>query len=305
MTLLNHQNPTVRLAAFSLIAAPTAKLTSFPTPILGYLRLAIPCYHDEVDPEYRREFIKVLTQMWTRLCWVLRNLYKTSQQHQPSLNTSPDPWEKGAHSEEQVAQMVAHVDFVRWYLSFLFLELQPTAPYQRHFAALNILYVCYFHESEVIGSVQLAESLNDAPALERLLLDLATDAFDDIRSMATQCLNLGYRKGLFQSDMPIERKSTVVGYDSSRKDKLLKALKRAEARMQATGRADHADGVGRLYAAVLDVASNFKGTQWHDTQTGVIKHLLATIKADLATGPGDRRRALVSAPFHGHMIALR
>ena len=304
-TLLNHQTPSIRLAAFSLAAAPTVKLTPFSINVLEGFQYAIPCYHDEVDPEFRQEFIAILKQMWTRLCSIIRRLRRENQQHQASVKHAPLPLCIHLPEREGGAVLSAHMDFFQWYISFLCEELQSTAPYQRHIAALSMLKFCSFNEIEESAAPFRSKKSDLAPFLERLLLDLVTDAFDDVRAMSTQLLRSGYSTGVFKLDALIKAKSIAVSDNIPGVSKLLKTLAKAEARMQSTGRADHADGVGRLYTLIFDITGSSTGCEWHNTQIGIVSHLFIKIRADIATGSADLRRAMVPAPFHGHVIALR
>ena len=303
-TLLIHQSSNIRLAAFSLAAAPTTKLTPISIPILEAFRHAIPCYHNEVDPEFRQKFIAILKQMWTRLCLIIRRLQRQYEQHLAPVDHAQSPLSK-EYCKEQGAVLSAHTNFMQWYTGFLCEELQSTAAYRRHIVALSMLHFCISSDIKEAAIPFLSKIIDLAPLLERLLLDLATDPFDDVRSISTQLLRSGYNTNLFQHDALNKGKSSRPNGKNSKESKLLKTLAKAEARMQATGRADHADGVGRLYAVVFDTTKSPSGGEWHDNQVSIVSHLFAKIQADIATGSKDLRRAMVPAPFHGHVIALR
>ena len=292
--LLHYRTPTIRLAAFSLVATPTLKLTPFSPEVLNCLYTAIPCYHNEVDPQYRHEFLVVLKQMWKRLCSVTRQLRK-------ELTVIPGVPIKRCDIMAIFKSYEAHKNLVRWYMQFLCEELQTTTPYHRHVMALNLLQPTIFEEKVLAATAIFSGGYYPASLIEQLLLDLVTDPFDDVRQLASQSLQVAYLLKLFSkpgiSDQ--SQKGTPNG-QSQHTHRLSVASKTAEARMQTTGRVDFADGLGRFYTVDLH---HFGKTDVY--LESLLKRLFTIVESDILTGPKDSRRATIAAPFQGHIVALR
>ena len=186
-------------------------------------------------------------------------------------------------------------------MQFLCEELQTTTPYQRHVMALNMLQPTIFEEKDLAATAILSGNYYPASLIEQLLLDLVTDPFDDVRQLASQSLQVAYSLNLFSkseiSDQPHE---ATPSRQSQRTDKLSVAMKTAESRMQATGRADFADGLGRLY--IVDLHRFGRTDVYLESLLG---RLFMIMENDILTGPKDFRRATIAAPFQGHVVALR
>ena len=87
---------------------------------------------------------------------------------------------------------------------------------------------------------------------------------------------------------------------------ILQALCKAEDMMYLTGRADHADGVGRLYSLLHDACKNL-GTPvtWSDSGWSIMDHILSALENDIEIARQDIRLAVKTAPLHGKLISLR
>ena len=305
---MTHQNPTIRLTAFSTVAASALGSSLFPNQIIELLQYIIPGYHNEVDPRFRQEFLAILKQIWTRLCSSIRRLRRACQEHSTPEHSRSGG--RGSHEDhgDAFAALSLHLDFIQWYVCFLCEELSCTASHQRHYMALDMLSCVYFTKGEDCAIVLYPETANLAPLLERMLLGLATDAFDDIRFMAMQILKDAYKSGIFSRKCALGNQHISRMWEGSLGVRnLLKALSKAESRMRATGRADYSDGVGWLYAILFSTAVCYLpfSSDWHDSQVGIMKYLVEAIEEGFKTGLDDPRRAMIPAPFLGHVSALR
>ncbi len=125
-------------------------------------------------------------------------------------------------------------------------------------------------------------------SLIRLLIDLTMNSFDDVRSLAASLLKC------------VELRPNL----------LLRTIDRGEKVMCRTGRADHADGYGRLMDVALSTCPKdscqapFSSPVLIRSQVSV-GSLLSTLEADITTATIDLRCAVASAPIHGRLIALR
>lgn len=219
--------------------------------------------------------------------------------------------------------------FSEWYIQFLVEELQPTASYQRHITALRMLETMM--QVAINGSCGMrlfdpATIVDDnfnsksnrffgSPCV-RLILDLVMDPFDDVRLVASSILktafwnmhswNMDFKVDFtFPSTVPSIFRPHVLPHRIYN-TYILQALCRAEDMMYLAGRADHADGVGRLYSLLHDSCKNF-GTPvtWSDNGWSIMDHILSALENDIKIARKDIRLAVKTAPLHGKLISLR
>ncbi|SLM37623.1 hypothetical protein LPUS_07541 [Lasallia pustulata] len=159
-----------------------------------------------------------------------------------------------------------NVRFLKWYIMFLSGELLPTASYPRHITALKLLQLYLRMSLHTYMSMQyLPEEANGQSTREingdcfndrivRLLFDLLMDPFEDVRSMAVLILKLG----VLDSGSPCQDSKSgvppsqffdgnLVQPSADAQLSLVEVLRRAQDMMHRTGRADHADGAGRIH----------------------------------------------------------
>ena len=130
----------------------------------------------------------------------------------------------------------------------------------------------------------------------RALLDLTMDPFADVRANAATMLK----------DFPHDMLDHVFVSSHSSIVREGSVLDRAERMMQRSGRADYADGVGRLYD-MLYGSCIFRRSRSTDNlePSRVITHLLGTLESDISMAKQNLAVAVASAPIHGRLIALR
>lgn len=225
--------------------------------------------------------------------------------------------------------ITAHSSFSRWYIRFLTSELQPSASYQRHISALKIFVTLLPIGMNATGSRSLFDPVtivNDpfssshpqffGSQLLRLLLDLVMDSFDDVRLIASSVLvtvlcrmhpwNINFiphqtapfmdANSTALCKMPLETYNTFIN----------DALCRAQSIMNLTGRADHADGLGRLYYLLHHSSkNNIEASEWSQNGWLIIEHLLKGLENDISVAKSDIRLAVKTAPLHGKLLAIR
>lgn len=223
----------------------------------------------------------------------------------------------------------AHSSFSKWYIRFLTSELQPSASYQRHISALKIFDTLLQIGMNATGPWKLFDPvtiINEnfssshpqfcGSHLLRLLLDLVMDSFDDVRLIASSVLGvvlgrmhpwnmkfIPHQTAPFMDTnsnalrtMPLETYNNFISY----------ALRRAQGIMYLTGRADHADGVGKLYYMLHHSSQNFvEASEWSQNGWSIVEHLLSGLENDISIAKGDIRLAVKTAPLHGKLLALR
>ena len=150
--------------------------------------------------------------------------------------------------------------------------------------------------------------------LAQLLTDLVINPFDDVRNISSAIL-----KDMVVSFSSNVRDSIAVGdnrasLDHGQCDTLRAnewppfslALSRAENMMYQSGRADYADGVGRLYDMIYGCHIEHN---WFDSGVysgfKLLESLLLALENDIRISKENLRLAVSTAPLHGHLIALR
>ena len=282
--------------------------------VLDTLRQTLPYFHAEVNPKARNEF---LNQM-KRLCIRVRNsIYSLNKAiHHPSSlggkNGPPHqmPTQRNATDPDADQSLMRQISFLNWYSSFLTLELRPTCSYQRHITALKMLYFLLEPDTNPVPVslpanatsnkvTELSQTSILSPRLLRCVLDLVLDPFDDVRHGAAAILELIPPPLLTQQ---VEDGDTLASDSKT----LLNALYRAESIMRDTGRADHADGVGRLYSLLYKASQNdVKSLHWYNNRALILEHILEHLEHDILVTRHNMRRAVAEYPLHGYLIALR
>ena len=224
-------------------------------------------------------------------------------------NSPEHKYLQGTHFVSDMSSIEHHASFLRWYMSFLAKELQPTASYQRHITALEILRLALREftgrcSSTSLGLVALDEfvdrvGVSHTEGLSRLLLDLIMDPFDDVRSLASSIL-LFILGGAQQRQVEM---STANAVNDLTAVKTSLIISRAEKAMRATCRADHADGLARLNLLTWQLAAATES--WYETQNALLEVLTSGLEVDLEKAHSSLRFAVASAPLHGRIIALR
>lgn len=225
--------------------------------------------------------------------------------------------------------ITSQYSFSEWYIRFLISELQPSASYQRHISALKILDTLLQIGMNATGPWKLFDPvtvINDKFSSShpqfcgshflRLLLDLVMDSFDDVRLIASSVLGavlcrmhpwnidfIPHQTAPFMDTnsnalptMPLGTYNNFIG----------DALRRAQGIMYLTGRADHADGVGKLYFMLHHSSKNLINTsEWSQNRWSIVEHLLSGLENDISIAKSNIRLAVKTAPLHGKLLALR
>ena len=323
LALLAHAVPGVRIAALSFTIYSSSSTEPLSAEALNSLQQNIPSFHTEVAAKTRNEF----TSQVRKLCSRLRNILSSSGRNSrlfsdaiPSLSSIRDAesskwFAEDPHLSCDLLQL--HIDFMKWYIIFTFQELHPAASYQRHITALKILHL--FIHADFSTFISRFTQNGDAKSLQdiifnnhlvRLLLDLMMDPFDDVRSTAAVILKLTPQELLRSSAEP--RQSQPQNDEDEIVEKYLALayplemphpLHRAETLMYRTGRADHADGVGRLYGLLYESSNRLDN--WRGGRKSILEHILFALGQDIENALVDLRLAVKTTPLHGRLMALR
>ena len=315
--LLVQASSSVRIAALRALIHTTSSTRSFAPHVLLVLKQTLPLYHGETGSRMRNEFICWTKKLFSRLQGAIRRLLRDEAKHNGERGRAEDS--SVSSGMGHLGELQDHLGFVTWYSSFLTGELQPTASYQRHISALRVLQL--FHSANLdelvrTGLIKLPRPQNSGVSqselftfpLMRLLLDLVIDPFDDVRSAAASFLEefpvamLAHQINCSKSDIHLGLHETPQPPGSLTKV----ALNRAEKLMRQTGRADYADGFGRLYN-ILYSCSTVSDEQdvEYTSRVTLLEGLVMSLQLDVKIAQNDLQQAIISAPLHGHLIALR
>ena len=129
----------------------------------------------------------------------------------------------------------------------------------------------------------------------RLLFDLIIDAYDDIRAEAAYLLCHLPHSAL---EAALTKQTTVDGKVSS-------LIARAHSFMIRSGRADHADGNGRLVG--LRIESQPQEAPFSNDQSlyPLVESLVRALEDDVQAGVDNLVTAVSSAPVHARFVELR
>ncbi len=311
INLVNHATANIRIAALSSLILSFKTTALFCSSVLTCLRECIPNFYQEPDPKIRNEFIALNKRICARLCSAAKQLSGSYATTSNSVGGVVAPDEN----------LMDHIYTIRWYQQYLWYGLRPTASYQSHVTALKILPLffgdstlseLFFSDRQYPADGERCESVSREKqilAYLRPLLDLLADPFEDIRLSASEALSL-----LHPFITPTDRTNENTGLNSvsilreTFHIKLVRhveiALVLAVQNVQRSGRADDADGLGRLY-------NFYFGLSRIDSCAAIIKDkkpfhsLLNKLEQSLQATGQDLPSEILSFPLHGHLISLR
>ena len=291
LSLLDHASPSVRLNALTTLVSLVKPAEAFENSIVDRLKECIPYFLLETSSKPRNEFIAVMKKFSNSIRMAV-----------PALMGKASEYERSNAAE-----------FLLWYLRFLVQELRPTAPYQTHITALNLILglIQSFARDICVNSILRLITPNYEQykilfrQLSRVLLDLLFNAFDDVRHFSAEILEL-----LVESEFHARSNTISAGSKATDKeeatltiiDQILDCVPRAKDLFYQTARADHADGLGRLLN--LAYISRQCSSNLYD-QTAMYHDLVYELQKGIDEAVKDLDHAVRTAPLHGHLIALR
>lgn len=324
---LEHPSASVRLSALSLLISSTVTSKPFTQKVLEILRICIPYFHVEVNPKARNEYIALMKKLCLRIRRAIMSLLRAEQTspkfgfEESSTSKPVSVTENTAAWEPREQLLRAHLVFQKRYLLFLLHELRPTASYQSHITALKILRPLL--EGDSASRVALSKgNYNYLNALDetlpsnlfyRPLYDLLLDPFDDVRQWAAMVVELCIQRnlavlvpspaGTMEEKIHEVAQNGKVTADAPVIDTILHM---AEKKAKQTGRADHADGVGRLYELLyLRNRVIVESTERHYSSFPIVDRLISDMEKEVKIATNDLLQAIGNASLHGHLIALR
>jgi hypothetical protein len=310
--LLLHPNGTVRLAGLSILASSLSTTRPIAAEGLKHLQRALPLLFSEEDAGSRGHILSLISNLVIRLLSVTNHyknlILKTKWTLQGSDGMKPLPSFKtdidGAESisiHQAKAIISGHLGFIYTLLDQCTHELQPESGYQRHIFSLEILRIVIESRSEFIFDERVVKDQSgfDISYLTRLLSDLTMNAFEDMRRLSATLLGRIFM--LVESSMTITNRK-IFG------EKLVTAVERAEHAMLESGRADHADGYGRLFALSANICFEEENPSVQfcsQKRLSKMAQLLDKAEAAVAVARANTNAAISSQPLHGTLLALR
>ena len=303
INLLDHSSPAVRINALSLLISSPACKHYFKNEVLDSFQICLPYFQVEVNVKARNEFIALMSKLCKKLNTAITFLLRENKASSPVSDKQGQRVNSGSaviNKQENPSTTKAleeHLSFRSWYLRFLVHELRSTSPYQSHITALKVLHLLLERKT----NDQVIEGCHLSPLL-RSLLDLLLDPFNDVRESA----NSLFQKVLSLTKPPLATEVSDEDDVAYNNKGILVALQRAESKAAETGRADHADGVGRLYNVLYDQSKPaYEKVPWHENAALILEHLISRLESEVVIAKQDLSLAVGVAPVHGHLIALR
>lgn len=296
---LLHREPSIRIAALSLLVTTFATAKPLTTAATSAILRGLPSMHADSDSYTRGEILSLTRKLIIRL--------KSGILKIEGLTNS-------AAAKQSLGLIKSDIEtktFLEAYIHFLQRDLIATASYPRHITALKALKLLL--QSGLDQRAQIAPLKSEMetrwkshmdvfePRLLRLLVDLLLDPFEEVRQNSLSIINLFPQQILLGGlvDAPENQALHCV--------RLTDALARAERLASNTSRADHADTVARLYHIWFCAANNAPdaGIEWWATKSAVVNTILSKLEERMSSSEGLFNSSLKDAPLHGYMSGLR
>lgn len=335
-----HHDSFIRIAALGIVinSVSTSNVSSslFPIETLELLQQVLPHFHTETNPKVRNEYLVLIKSLFARVRRGLVLNFKENLWHEFDanenviVNLDKDQVSTVYERKSQVL-LKKNATFLKWFDEFLINELHPSASYQRHITALkamSFIESASRFKNSAINTLSRNKPANDSRntardcflgfQLIRLLLDLIMDPFDDVSSAAASQLrnllsNVDFTNFSFNSDSWMQAKNDYDGSaidDSSPvrhnfENIFVSTIDRAKIMVSRTGRADHADGFGRLCCLQFDFYNLISTSVGIDGRISVLNNLLSSLSEDITNLQNNFNFAVGNSPLHGNLIALR
>jgi hypothetical protein len=310
MTLQGSRD--ARITGFLFMINSPATTKPLCRSAIDIIKEGLEVFFADVDAEFRSDVFSAFQKLVDRMRSITGTLAKQAKQasEQPSLTAvepeqKPLPGQSSPPATPPQAILKYHLDFLQWLPRFLTEQFRSTASYQRHISSLKCFSI--LTRSALDKSVAISYLSKSAvgeakwpidisllnPDIQRCLVDLLFDPFEDVRRTASSILE--------------SYTSTVGDKKADLSTSYLKALERGEDLMFLTGRADHADGVAHLYALLYQ--SRVAEAQCHDETSDpegmVLKRLLVQLGDLVKTAQTSLGQAVEKFPLHGVLTSIR
>jgi hypothetical protein len=290
-SLLIDGSGSVRISALSLVINSTATSTPYLDCHLNALRKSLPSLVIEFDPGVRGEILSIYQRFIDRM-----RVATYAQDHRRFQTKSPET----LSSINRVLDR--HKQFVEWLIDFLYRQLHPGAGYQNVIFSLRMFrMLCKSGLDPRLENGALLDGWGFSctimtPKLICALLTLTMNSFEDVRATASELLQVKF------DDSPFSANDAY----------LIDCMGMADAMMLKSGRADHADGVSRLYVTAFHFASHFRAEpmpiteiRWWKEKALIMIHLQQKLAGALEQARADMSLAISESPLHGLISSIR
>ena len=324
---IKHVSASVRLSALSLLISSSVTSKPFTQSVLETLRVCLPYFHVEVNAKARNEYIALMRKLCVRLERAIMSFLRAEHTsvkfgfEESSTFQTQSVTNNAATWKPRKQLLESHLGFRKRYLLFLIHELRPTASYQSHITALKILHPLFEGDSARratlsrgnYGHLNASDGTLPRNLCHRALYDLLLNPFDDVRQWAAWVLELCIQRDLAAFGSPlvgtlidktdvVDEKGEIIADGPTIDTELYMAEKKAE----QTGRADHADGVGRLYELLYSTNRVIvEPTERHNSSSAIVDRLISNTEEEVIIATDNLLHAIGNASLHGHLIALR
>lgn len=264
--LLMTADPEVQILTYGLLASSPAGNAVIAPETLNCLTMTLKYLHEQADAHERGEILSITKRLLRRLHNSALALRKSSK----AVN--------GDQGDE--ISLSSYKSFMKNLYDFLKDELKPGISYPRHILGLSSL-------QHLLGLTEEPELFLNDTGLVADLINLVLDPFEDVRSSASAMLHT----------LACEHNGVVQGALSR------DLLERVEALALKTGRADHADAMGRLYAlqgAYLSLSNEAPVPTKGDSLAEAIRRLERLTSED----HGVELRPGCTLPVHGLLLGI-
>ncbi|KIW15620.1 hypothetical protein PV08_05668 [Exophiala spinifera] len=252
----------IQILTYGLLTASAAANSIVPEGALNCISLGLRYLHDDADAHERGEIMSVTKRLLRRIQAGCSALLKQKQ--------------NGSVSEADVV-VASYRRFTSSYYHFLRAELSSGVSYPRHILALQSLQ-CLLDSRLEIGT------FSSDSELMTYLCNLILDPFEDVRQASTALLHC------LASETP-EVLSLAINPG---------LLHGVESLVVQTGRSDHADGMGRLWA-IRSHLNRILQSQQNSAETALLRcitQLEAQLSIEGSLQPGS------IYPLHGYLLGL-
>lgn len=322
----------MREASLTLLVTSSSTTKPFSRSALRCLQVNLSHYHANADPEFRGVFVTAMQKLFNRLRAATSRLYKAklrqASENGAFSNLLISSAETTATSRE--ATLEDHISFLESYVNFMRNQTCPGLSYQRRISSLFVLDVLTRSGIDKRTQHGRMNNLSETPwsfeipllndLLKRNLYNLSVDAYDDVRHWAITLQNNlkcnDCDTGVY-SRTKANSQLTLPSFNQQSKkfEELRHIIGPAEKLMLLTGRADHADGVARLYQMLVENSpcpdpNIMKDTRLmvsnsHMSRYGILSSLLAKCEASIEVAKDNLAFAVLQYPLHGIFACIR
>lgn len=264
--MLKTANPEIQILTYGFLVSSHSANSVVSPEVLDCVASSMKYLHDDADAHERSEILSITRRL-------LRRLERTSTILRRQLNAT------GANDEVHI-MLDSYNTFIRSLYAFLKSELDTGISYPRHILGLTSLRY-------LLDSVTYLDVFAGDGQLVNALASLVLDPFEDVRGSAA---------ALLQKLIVKDNRLGSSGLDYA-------VLQKTEKLALRTGRADHADALGRLSAL-----RNLRNASPSSAEPGEGKRALAQeilhLEQLTSIQNGTKLKPGCPIPIHGRLRAV-